>query len=58
MNLFRQMAHLLSAGGNRKTVSIGIVGRPNVGKSSIINVLKSKLVCKSAPLAGETKVWQ
>ena len=29
-----------------------------MGKSSIINTLRSKKVCKVAPIAGETKVWQ
>lgn len=35
-----------------------MVGYPNVGKSSVINSLKSKVVCKSAPIPGETKIWQ
>lgn len=34
------------------------MGYPNVGKSSVINSLKAKLVCKAAPIPGETKVWQ
>jgi nuclear GTP-binding protein len=29
-----------------------------VGKSSVINALKQKDVCRSAPIPGETKVWQ
>lgn len=29
-----------------------------MGKSSVINALKEKKVCKSAPIPGETKVWQ
>jgi len=29
-----------------------------VGKSSIVNTLRQKKVCKIAPIAGETKVWQ
>lgn len=37
---------------------MGFIGYPNVGKSSIINTLRSKKVCKVAPIAGETKVWQ
>jgi nuclear GTP-binding protein len=37
---------------------VGFIGYPNVGKSSIINTLRSKKVCKVAPIAGETKVWQ
>ena len=38
--------------------SVGFIGYPNVGKSSIINTLKKKKVCKTAPIPGETKVWQ
>lgn len=37
---------------------MGFIGYPNVGKSSVINTLRSKKVCKVAPIAGETKVWQ
>ena len=39
-------------------MSVGFVGYPNVGKSSVINTLKSKRVCKQAPIPGETRVWQ
>ena len=35
-----------------------MIGYPNVGKSSVINTLRSKKVCNVAPIAGETKVWQ
>ncbi len=42
---------------DKKTVSIGFIGYPNVGKSSVINSLRKKKVCKSAPIPGETKVW-
>ena len=35
-----------------------MVGYPNVGKSSVINTLKRKKVCKAAPVPGETRVWQ
>ena len=37
-------------------ISVGFIGYPNVGKSSIINTLRSKRVCNVAPIAGETKV--
>ena len=40
----------------RFLASIGCIGYPNVGKSSIINTLRSKKVCNVAPIAGETKV--
>ena len=43
---------------DKKTISIGFIGYPNVGKSSVINTLKKKGVCKVAPVPGETKVWQ
>uniref|UniRef100_A0A8C4Q0S3 Nucleolar GTP-binding protein 2 n=1 Tax=Eptatretus burgeri TaxID=7764 RepID=A0A8C4Q0S3_EPTBU len=43
---------------DKKQISVGFIGYPNVGKSSIINTLRSKKVCKVAPIAGETKVWQ
>merc|ERR1712029_700629 len=41
-----------------KQISVGFIGFPNVGKSSVINAIRAKKVCKVAPLAGETKVWQ
>merc|ERR1711981_899567 len=43
---------------NSKQISVGFLGYPNVGKSSVINALRSKKVCNVAPIAGETKVWQ
>ena len=43
---------------NKKNISIGFIGYPNVGKSSVINTLRKKQVCKVAPVPGETKVWQ
>jgi len=55
IGLFRQFVSLHK---DKKQISIGIVGYPNVGKSSLINALKAKKVCDVAPIAGETKVWQ
>lgn len=54
MNVFRQLKTLY----NKDSLSIGFVGYPNTGKSSIINTLRNKSVCKSAPVPGETKCWQ
>jgi len=55
INLLRQLGKLHESS---KQISIGFIGYPNTGKSSIINALRSKKVCKTAPIAGETKVWQ
>ena len=43
---------------DKKNISVGFVGYPNVGKSSVINSLKKTKCCKAAPIPGETKVWQ
>jgi len=42
----------------RQKITIGFFGYPNTGKSSVINALRAKVVCKVAPIPGETKVWQ
>ena len=55
INLLRQFGKLHS---DKKQISVGFIGYPNVGKSSVINTIKTKKVCKVAPIAGETKVWQ
>ncbi|KAF2837001.1 putative nucleolar GTPase [Patellaria atrata CBS 101060] len=55
ISLLRQFSSLHS---DRKQISVGLVGYPNTGKSSIINTLRAKKVCNVAPIAGETKVWQ
>ncbi|KAF2755034.1 NGP1NT-domain-containing protein [Pseudovirgaria hyperparasitica] len=55
IQLLRQFSSLHS---DRKQISVGFVGYPNTGKSSIINTLRKKKVCTVAPIAGETKVWQ
>jgi len=55
ISLLRQFAKLHK---ERQQISVGFIGYPNVGKSSIINTLRKKKVCKTAPIAGETKVWQ
>jgi nuclear GTP-binding protein len=55
IQLLRQFSVLHS---DKKQISVGLIGYPNVGKSSIINTLKKKKVCTVAPIPGETKVWQ
>ncbi|TFK89858.1 NGP1NT-domain-containing protein [Polyporus arcularius HHB13444] len=55
IQLLRQFSQLHS---DKKQISVGFIGYPNVGKSSVINTLKSSKVCTVAPVPGETKVWQ
>jgi len=55
ISLLRQFGKLHS---DKKQISVGCIGYPNVGKSSVINTLISKKSCKVAPIAGETKIWQ
>lgn len=43
---------------DKRQISVGVIGFPNVGKSSVINVLMGTKCCKAAPVPGETKVWQ
>jgi nuclear GTP-binding protein len=43
---------------DKKQISVGFIGYPNTGKSSIINTLRQKAVCPVAPVPGQTKVWQ
>lgn len=55
ISLLRQFSALHAS---RKQISVGFIGYPNTGKSSIINTLRKKKVCTVAPIPGETKVWQ
>lgn len=53
INLLKQFKKM-----SDKEISVGFVGYPNTGKSSIINALRSKDVCSVAPIPGETKCYQ
>jgi nuclear GTP-binding protein len=55
ISLLRQFGQLHQ---DKKQISCGVIGYPNVGKSSIINTLIGKKSCKVAPIPGETKIWQ
>ena len=55
IQLLRQLSALHS---DKQQISVGFIGYPNVGKSSVINTLRAKKVCNVAPIPGETKVWQ
>jgi nuclear GTP-binding protein len=49
IQLLRQFSSLHS---DRKQISVGFIGYPNTGKSSIINTLRKKKVCTVAPIPG------
>ncbi|ETO13580.1 hypothetical protein RFI_23791 [Reticulomyxa filosa] len=55
ISLLRQF-RLLHQGD--RTLSVGVIGYPNSGKSSLINTLVGKPSCSVAPIPGQTKVWQ
>eukprot|EP00767_Chilomastix_cuspidata_P003469 gnl/Chilomastix_cuspidata/359.p1 GENE.gnl/Chilomastix_cuspidata/359~~gnl/Chilomastix_cuspidata/359.p1 ORF type:complete len:720 (-),score=333.19 gnl/Chilomastix_cuspidata/359:856-3015(-) len=55
IGLLRQFARLHK---DRKQISVGFAGYPNVGKSLIINSLVDSASCSVAPIPGETKIWQ
>ncbi|GAX24773.1 nuclear GTP-binding protein [Fistulifera solaris] len=55
ISLLRQFGKLHS---DKKEIAVGVIGYPNVGKSSVINTLISQKSCKVAPVPGETKIWQ
>ena len=55
IQLLRQYSKLHQ---DKKQISVGFIGYPNTGKSSIINSLRKKAVCTVAPIPGQTKVWQ
>lgn len=53
ISLLRQFGKLHA---DKRQISVGVIGYPNTGKSSVINSLMGKKVCKAAPVPGETKV--
>ena len=55
VSLLRQFAILHP---EKKQISVGIIGYPNVGKSSLINALSGDKVSNVSPVPGETKTWQ
>jgi nuclear GTP-binding protein len=60
LQLIKNYARTVNAHGekSKKNLTIGIIGYPNVGKSSIINSLKRARACSVGPTAGLTKALQ
>ena len=56
--LFQLLRQFDALHKDKKNISVGFIGYPNVGKSSVINTLKKQKSCRVAPIPGETKVWQ
>ncbi|XP_053908207.1 guanine nucleotide-binding protein-like 3-like protein [Cuculus canorus] len=56
--LLRLLAASSRAGTARTTVTVGVVGHPNVGKSSLINSLKRSRACRVGAIPGVTRSVQ
>ena len=51
----RRTYHKSFAPEDKKIIIVGLVGYPNTGKSSVINILKGRKVAESSPHSGYTK---
>lgn len=56
-NLLKLLKHYAQS-RPRQTLTVGIVGYPNVGKSSLVNSLKRSRACAVAAMPGKTRVVQ
>ena len=55
MQLIKQLSKIE---GTNQAVTVGLIGYPNVGKSSVINSLKRIKTCQVSSIAGSTKCLQ
>lgn len=58
LTLLKNYARSPAGAKGKATITIGVVGMPNVGKSSLINTLKRSKACGVAPTPGFTKEVQ
>jgi nuclear GTP-binding protein len=52
IQLFKQLSRV---DGSTRAVTVGLIGYPNVGKSSVINSLKRSKTCEVSAIPGSTK---
>ncbi|KAF7693405.1 hypothetical protein HF521_008721 [Silurus meridionalis] len=57
-SLMETLEHLANNKGSESMLNVGVVGFPNVGKSSIINSLKGSRACHAGVQRGLTKCMQ
>ena len=57
MNILKNYARVEDT-QNKQTISVGVVGFPNVGKSSLINSLKRSRAAATGNTPGVTKAMQ
>lgn len=55
MTLLREKIMIKASQLKKARVTVGVLGYPNVGKSSIINALKGKAAAKTSSISGYTK---
>jgi len=58
MNILFKYAKKFAEKKEMESITVGVIGMPNVGKSSVINVLKNKPVCASGSTPFNTKAIQ
>ena len=57
-HLLQLIKQLSKVKGTNRAVTVGLIGYPNVGKSSVINSLKRAKACEVSAIAGSTKNLQ
>ena len=54
-HLIQLIKQLSKVEGSKRAVTVGVIGYPNVGKSSVINSLKRSKTCEVSTMPGCTK---